>query len=161
MASKEKLQELNDLVGRGDFEQALHLCNELISGGDQIYEVYSERSYSYHQLGRLSEALRDIEEMIGLRPNSASAYIRKSAINLEIGRDLIVVDCASIVIDSGDEYFMSTALFYRAVAYLNLDKKSEAMRDGLRLPDEFEFAVKTKNKGLWKLTRGDILNMAA
>ena len=46
------------------FEEAVELCDEVIAHHEDCYDAYSERSCNLHSLGRVTEALRDLEPAI-------------------------------------------------------------------------------------------------
>jgi tetratricopeptide (TPR) repeat protein len=158
---KRKLELVEILVDQSNYEGALRLCNEVIAEDARSFEAHSERARINHQLGRPTEALLDLQVLIELRPESPTAYLRRSTLNMELGYDSLAIEDLTFVIASGEEYFLDTAYFYRAVAYLNLSKKELAMKDCQKLPHDFAFFVRTKNQMGRYLTRDDVFGLAS
>jgi tetratricopeptide (TPR) repeat protein len=156
----EKLADAAALLKEGKYQEAIDICSGIILEESDCYAAFSARSRIFHDLGKHEDALRDIAKLIELRPNSPCAFIERAAWYLELGDDQLAVSDADFVIATGDEYFINTAHFYRAVASFNLGQKQNLMDSCDKLPLDFKSYVKTWRHGGRLLTRNDLVRFA-
>ncbi|WP_284618003.1 tetratricopeptide repeat protein [Aquabacterium humicola] len=158
---EQRLALIETLFEKSDFSAVLQICNDIIELDDGHFEAHSERARANQRLGRLGDAMSDLQVLIDLRPDSPTAYLRRAALNMELGHDALAVMDLSRVVELGDGYYLSTAHFYRAIAYHNIGDKEASRRDATLLPNDFRFFVKTKDHGTRQLSRQEVLDLAS
>jgi tetratricopeptide (TPR) repeat protein len=142
---EDKLAYVKQLYKDEKYEEAIQICNDIIFENEDCFFAYSQRSYSFHALGRNQDAFDDIEKLIELRPTCPVAYMRRARFHLERGDDDLALADANFVIELEDEYFIDTAYFYQAVSLLNLGRSTEALAAYQMLPDDYRDYLKTYN----------------
>jgi tetratricopeptide (TPR) repeat protein len=156
----EKLADAAALLREGKYQEAIDIYSCIIFEESDCYAAFSARSRIFHDLGMHADALRDIAKLIELRPNSPCAFIERAAWYLELGDDQLAIGDADFVIATGDEYFINTAHFYKAVASFNLGEKQNLMDSCGKLPLDFKSYIKTLRHGGRLLTRDDLVRFA-
>ncbi|MDM5182131.1 hypothetical protein PO883_33715 [Massilia sp. DJPM01] len=156
---RRRLDDVERLQNSDKFEEAIEVCNEIISVDSECYMAFSRRGDIYHGMGMHENAFRDLKKLMMLRPDCPSAYYVSARWNLELGNDQAVVDDANFVVKSGEPYFIKMAYFFRALAFLSLGNKAKALDDCHKLPDEFRTAVTTYKTGWQVLSRADLMKM--
>lgn len=156
---EKKLEDVDSFLDAEKLEEAIEVCNEIISMDDACYMAYSRRGDILFMMGRRLDAFCDLDKLMKLRPECPSAYYVSAKWNLEIGNDRAAIDDANFVIRSGEEYFMNMAYFFRAIALHNLGDQVAAEKDCLLLPDDFRTAITLCKAGWMVLSRDDLHKM--
>jgi tetratricopeptide (TPR) repeat protein len=125
------------------FEEAVELCDEVIAHHEDCYDAYSERSCNLHSLGRVTEALRDLEKLIELRPSSPTAYFRRARWRIERGEYELALKDLYQVLEFKVEYFDESVRFHLVIALLNTQRGDDAKRESEMLSPGFKEFVST------------------
>ncbi|WP_148661613.1 hypothetical protein [Roseateles chitosanitabidus] len=150
-------QEVSILRAQDKFQEAVHACDAFIRADDSCFAAYAERARLNYSLARYQEAFEDVKKQMELRPESPSPYYTRARWSLALGDEKLAAADAGFIIASGDEYFLSSAYFIRALANCYLGKKVEAMADCLRVPMGFDMGVETKSLGWRVMSREELL----
>lgn len=153
---EEKTELISSLIKNEDYESALNVCNELVEKYNFSHKIMSDRAFLNYSIGRIDEALDDLQTLIDIHPESPSAYVKRAAWNLELGNDIQAINDLTIVILMRDEFYLEVSYFYRAMAYLNLGMRDEAYNDYMNLSEDFYFWIKTPKEGTRFLSNEDI-----
>jgi tetratricopeptide (TPR) repeat protein len=156
---KRRLDDVERLQNSDKFEEAIEVCDEIISLDSECYMAFSRRSDIYHRMGQHEAAFHDLDRLMKIRPECPSAYYVSARWNLELGNDRAAIDDANFVIKSGEQYFIKMAYFFRSIAFMNLGNKKAALDDCHMLPDEFRTALTLYKTGWKVLSRADLLEM--
>jgi tetratricopeptide (TPR) repeat protein len=157
--TEEMLDGALQLIKEGEYERAAKLCDQIIENDGDSHRAYSMRSGCMFRLGRHSEAFRDVGKVMELDPQSPLSYFRRARWHLYFGKDEEAIKDLNFVIDSGEKYFLDNAHFLRALAYVNLGKKAEAVSDYLKVPEDFcEMLEKDRVPAKW-ISRDDLEKM--
>jgi tetratricopeptide (TPR) repeat protein len=81
-----RLEEGNDYVDKGRYEEALECFNAAISLDENYSEAIAHRGWNHHKLGRDEEALKDINRAIALDNKNVQALAWRGAIYYQMGR---------------------------------------------------------------------------
>ncbi len=127
----------------GQYEEAIGICDNVISYDERCYAAYNERSCNLHALGRSAEAFRYLEKLIHLRPSSPTAYFRRARWRIELGEYETALKDLYQVIDFEDDYFNDSANFHLVIALANTNRINDALQACESLPPGFKEFVST------------------
>ena len=99
------LADADRLARARRYEEAIEICDIVISDDPNSYAAFSERSCSLHALGRVEDAFRDVEKLIELRPESPTAYFRRARWHMERGEYELALNDLRQVMAFNVEYF--------------------------------------------------------
>lgn len=125
------------------YEEAIDLCTAVIERDEDCYAAYSRRSYSNYALGRLTEAFQDADRLVALRPASPTAYICRARWHMEVGQDEAALSDLNKVVETGEPYFLDSALFYLSIVLSNLGRYEEAEKICEALPSDIKDHIET------------------
>ncbi|KAL8562181.1 hypothetical protein ACOMHN_005166 [Nucella lapillus] len=94
--------EGNRFFEKKDFERAITSYSEAIQLSDTDHLLYSNRSHAYASLDRFSEALKDAEKVVRLRPDWPKGFFRKGTALFELAQyeDAIIAFLQCLALDS-------------------------------------------------------------
>jgi tetratricopeptide (TPR) repeat protein len=147
------LNESIEKSKNGDYEDALEICESMLSIFPNAYEIYETRSEIYHKMGDYEGALSDLEHVIALMPNEVAPIFRRGRWKLELGHYLDAITDFSKVIDSNTSYFLDAAYYFRAEAFLYCHEYEKTLNDCQQVPDDFFI-------GPNKITKDELINRA-
>lgn len=164
--TQQKLRYVRTIYDEGNAEEypkAIDVCEEIIREDEFVphaYEARDLRSAIFQAQEKYQEAIDDATEMVNLEPDRPHPFFKRGSLYLQSERFLEAVPDFTKVIDFSEDYFHETALFYRAIANLRIDKK-QALKDAIMLPDGYSFFVDFRNLGFVQMTKADLLREAA
>ena len=127
------------LLQRGQYGDALAICNRIVGSHPDEYEAYELRSSIHRGMDNLEASIADIDRVILLVPNSAAPHFRKGRYLGLMSRYAEAVPEFTRAIELDVGYFGETILFHRAEALLQSRDYEGALRDCQRLnPDHTE-----------------------
>ncbi|MDR2688378.1 MAG: hypothetical protein LBB76_01305, partial [Azoarcus sp.] len=146
-----------------DYEKALEICEWLIQ--DETTEIggYRERSAVYSHMGDIKAAIRDQQYVISKGSEEPWDFFHLGLLQLEQSLAAQAADSFGMAVAMGDKaeyyYYRESALFFRAVAYLESGDFERAIQNCAEVAADFETYVRTTTfRGM--RSREDILNAA-
>ncbi|MFL6624674.1 MAG: tetratricopeptide repeat protein [Sulfurifustis sp.] len=157
--TKRRLQEAYALAKKGDYEEALRLCHEVVRDHPEQPEPLRTQADIYGHMGdyaRESEVLGRVIAMGSMEP--CDYYALGQAELLAGGLDN-AVQALTKAIDLGNEhknfYYSSVSHFLRAEAFVRMNKYREALADCEQLKEDFRYYLPSGMK-----TREEIVRQA-
>jgi len=155
-----QLKEAYDLaVTRGDYDQALAICDALLDTDQGSVEVLKTRAQIYAHSGDFHKAIDDVSTIIDSSTSAPDDYFSRARWHIEVGNPAEALDDLNKVIEIGEEfsfhYYTESAFFYRAVAWLRLGHFKEAISDCQHVREDFLVYMRTG-----KISRADIIRLA-
>jgi tetratricopeptide (TPR) repeat protein len=163
--SQQKLRYVRtvyDTSNLQEYPNAIEVCGDIIREDEFVphaYEAHDLLSAIFQAQGRYQDAIDAATEMVKLEPNRPHPFFKRGRLYLQSERFLEAAPDFTKVIDFSEDYFYETALFYRAIANLKIDKK-QALRDTILLSDGYSFFIDFPSRGFVKMTKDDLLREA-
>ena len=141
MSIDDKIERVLLLSQEGKTEEALILCENLIKGYPLNAQLWFLKSSVHSSRKDYNEALGNIRKAIEIAPEEAVYSYNKGIYNFEANFFLESIDDFDAALrksNKGDDTLTQYIYFYRAEALIKLDRKKEALKDVVRIPDGFQ-----------------------
>src|SRR3546814_3970836 len=99
-------------------------------------EVFWKRSFVHERMHNLDGAIADLNRCLELELDDVSVYFNRGILWIRTGNSERGIEDFSRVIESGFYYFLKTAYFCRAVAYLRQKEFDKALADSMNTLDD-------------------------
>jgi tetratricopeptide (TPR) repeat protein len=152
-----QLRQVGELREAENFEEALKLCAQIISGNADSVEVYFERSRIFFEMGRSEDGFVDLDFIIELVPEAVGAYVERGARLLEYEKFSSAIDDGKKIVSFHDDYYIDTGNFYQAISHLKLGQLAGAKAACLRLPVDYKGILRSPPCGREFVSRAEIL----
>ena len=131
---------------REEYAQALKICDNVISDHPNNSRGYRRRAYVNSRQRQHEKAVEDIGIAISLDPIQPDYYFTRARWLLNCGRPEDACRDLSEVLSLeerfGRGYYVESAYFYRAAAYLDIGLFKEALQDCRNVRDGFVVYMK-------------------
>lgn len=145
-----QLREIAEKRKRGEYEEALRLCDELIGQCSDASEALWERALVYSAMGDTESAIEDLTQVIRMKPDEPCYYHERAHFLIDAHRYEEAVADLTEVLRLCDvwhsDYYRSTAHFARAYSYLQLGSANEAFADCRYVKEDFRWWI---DHALW------------
>lgn len=156
---KDQLKKAPKLREDRQFQTIVDICDQIIAIEESYFDAYRFRGQALYRLKEYDRAIEDLNTQIKLNPQHLSAYFYRGQYNLERRKFKLAIEDFDFVINTKEEWFLSTAHFFRLFANLKLGNKMQALEDYAKLPSDFSFRVKFVDEGGKMYTKTDLFRL--
>jgi tetratricopeptide (TPR) repeat protein len=129
----------------GRFEEALDLCEQLITAPAARTAGLRQRAAVRELQGKHGDAISDLKLVLSESADEPADYHALGLLQLEIGQTRDAVEsltrCLEIGRASNFGYYSNSCLFFRAIAHMKLNDLEEALADCSQLPPGYSTHV--------------------
>ncbi len=152
---KKTLNKAQNCAENEEYDDALKLCNEIISGDMNQAEGYRERAAVYSLMGEYQSAVKDLISIFKLGSEEPADYYELGNIRFKQGCLDETIEALTNCIDLSEKYdffyYKTACYFLRAEANLRLNKFKEALEDCQNLDEDYKYYIpssgmKTRSK---------------
>jgi tetratricopeptide (TPR) repeat protein len=144
-------------TGKGSVKEVLDSCDEIIAKGSrdtqELIRAHSVRAMAYSALGRIDDAIVEMDKVVALNPERANSYFMRAAgydAKKEYDKALADLDKAISMNDKDADYYLLRGIVYghkgeldKGIAdvdrKIELDPKATPFRRARPLPAEEDY----------------------
>lgn len=154
---KRRLQEASALAKKGDYEEALKLCHEVVRDHPEQPEPLRTQADIYGHMGDYARESEVLQRVVAMGSREPCDYYALGQAELLTGNLGNAVHSLTKAIDLGNEYknfyYSSVSHFLRAEAFLRMNKYREALSDCEQLKEDFRYYLPSGMKSRAEIVR--------
>lgn len=126
---------------KGNYDEALAICNWLIEDESTEVAGYRERAAVKEHMADVAGATRDLQNVVSRFTHEPADFYALGILLLQSGATSEAIDAFGQAVEIGvtenNTYYTNASLLFRAEAFLKRADFDEAVADAARLPDGY------------------------
>lgn len=127
---------------KGNYDEALAICNRLIEHESTELAGYRERAVVKEHMADVSGAALDLQYVVSRFPHEPADFYSLGVLLLQSGATSEAIDAFGQALKNGvaanNHYYTNASLLFRAEAFLKQADFDEAVADAAKLPDGYK-----------------------